>query len=84
MITITDHALVRYLERVHGFDLEPLRKGIMAAVALGAAARARSVVKNDFTYSLTHDGKQTVVVTILPSKYRRRKTAPQKRGDAPK
>lgn len=41
--TVTDHALVRYLERVRGFDMAGLRRelltdGVLQAMAMGASS----------------------------------------------
>lgn len=60
-IIVTDHALVRYLERVQGFDLEPVRQAILA-IARKAGASANSISFGGFTYAL----KEGRVTTIIP------------------
>ena len=61
---ITDHALVRYLERVHGVDVEQARQRIAEdtkhAVETGAAA-----LKKDGLRYIFKGGK---VITVLLSK----------------
>jgi hypothetical protein len=59
--TITDHALIRYLERVAGYDVEGLRASLAArldeAVRLGASA----VTIDRHTYMIA-DGICTTVI----------------------
>ncbi len=55
---ISDHALVRFLDRAGGVDVEALRAGITRSLARGHAA-ARSVSASD--YLLTIDGLVFVV-----------------------
>lgn len=55
-ISVTDHALVRYLERVHGVDMDAFRDALRseisgAAVAVGAAVGGFYAVKRGgYTY----------------------------------
>mgnify|MGYP001591326081 CR=1 FL=1 len=66
-INVTDHALVRYLERVHGVDVETFREALRAeispsAVAVGAAVGGYYAVKRGgYTY-VCHG---TRVVTVM-------------------
>lgn len=61
--TVTDHAVLRYLERVKGFDVESVRKQIAERcapyVAGGLTALHADGVKYEF-----HKG---VVVTVAPA-----------------
>lgn len=63
---VTDHAVLRYLERARGVDVEAARAEIAAKVARGVAAGAAFV---------THDGLRfvirsgRVVVTALDKKW---------------
>jgi hypothetical protein len=40
-LNITDHAVLRYIERVHGVDVELLREELRAMALRGAAAADR-------------------------------------------
>lgn len=62
IVTVTDHALVRYLERVLNYDLDRVRETIRASVQQGAEAGARCVSVNGVTFHL--DGCK--VVTVQP------------------
>lgn len=85
-IRITDHAVLRWLERVHGLDIEGMRAQLLADIgplaAMGATLGPRFVVKRD-------DGKylfqgQTLVTVARPDQmiYRRWETAPLPTNEA--
>jgi hypothetical protein len=59
---VTDHALLRYLERALGMDLEALRREIARAAAKGVAHGAPVVIFGGGKLVI-HDG---VVRTVLP------------------
>lgn len=62
---ITDHALVRYFERVIGIDMEELRKMILTEnVKKAIRLNASGVVVNGFRYVI----KGGRIVTILSTK----------------
>lgn len=61
-IHVTDHALVRYLERVHGVDVSGLRKRIGRIVHKAVLHGAAGVRINGVSYRL--DGNH--VITIRP------------------
>jgi hypothetical protein len=74
-IRITDHAVLRWLERVHGLDIEGMRAQLLADIGplatMGATLGPRFVVKRD-------DGKylfqgRTLVTVVGPDQmiYRR-------------
>lgn len=65
MIIISDHALLRYIERVQGFDLDPLRKAIADIVTLPASAGASTTTVDGYTYCFVDRGPDVVVTTIL-------------------
>jgi hypothetical protein len=65
--SVTDHALLRYLERVRGLDVEALKEeiltpGIVAAVKAGATA-----VKLNGITLVVANGR---IVTVLPGTHR--------------
>jgi len=60
-ISVTDHAVVRWLERVEGFDVAALRRQIAASAAVGLAHGAAIVVVAGGKLILDGD----VVVTVL-------------------
>lgn len=57
---VTDHAVLRYLERVEGMDIETLRRRIGHTVQHGLEQGANGVISGGFVYRIT-DG---VVVTV--------------------
>ena len=61
---ITDHAVVRYLERVKGIDVEAARAEIAAIVSRGVQLGAQSVVLGGMRYRL--EGHH--VVTVIEKK----------------
>ena len=62
-VKITDHALVRYLERVKGFDLEPHRVEIVRiCAAIEHVTGACTISSNGFKYECNGGA----VVTVRP------------------
>jgi len=66
-ITITDHAIVRYLERIKGFDLDPIRAEIEKLVRNGASVDAKRVVVGNSWFCLRGDwfGNEGIVVSTV-------------------
>lgn len=60
-LLVTDHAIVRYLERVGGFDIEGLRQSIGRRCDPALEVGASSVLIEGHAYVIA-DGK---VVTVL-------------------
>lgn len=58
---VTDHAVLRYLERVEGMDIETVRRRIGLTVQRGLEEGANGVVSGGFVYRIT-DG---TVVTVI-------------------
>jgi uncharacterized coiled-coil DUF342 family protein len=60
---ITDHALLRYLERIHGFDTEEVRKKLMTDSLRKCMETYKTgkVTENSITYIF----RDNVVVTIM-------------------
>lgn len=68
-ITVTDHALMRFIERVGGVDLTSFRAHIVELVQAAVAIGATQVITGGFTYIL--DPNSRVVITILDESDRR-------------
>ena len=64
-VRVTDHAIVRYLERVGGFDIETLRTAMEARLQAAADAGADRVVIGGFKFCLDYEEGRPVLVTIL-------------------
>lgn len=62
-IRVSDHALMRYIERKLGLSLDPFRREIETIVATAYAVGARSIKKDGLEYCLSPDG---TVVTVTP------------------
>ncbi|EGJ20098.1 hypothetical protein RSWS8N_18099 [Cereibacter sphaeroides WS8N] len=66
-LIITDHSIVRYLERVGGFDLDRLRREIAQRLQAAADAGAAAVVIEGHAYVIRHDDPRgPAVTTVLP------------------
>lgn len=67
MIQVSDHALLRFLERAGGLDPEPLRARLAGSLARANAAAKRvgmarySIVADGLVYVVVED----IVVTIM-------------------
>jgi hypothetical protein len=62
-VIVSDHALIRYLERVHGIDMEFFRQCAATEAEDAAKAGARAAKIGDNWFMM--DGH--VLVTVLPS-----------------
>ena len=69
-IAVTDHALVRWIERVGGVDLETFREAIRDDVRNAIEAGAVTVEVAGFRYSL--NPRERSVLTVLEAKGRSR------------
>lgn len=76
---VSDHAVLRYLERVEGIDVEAVRRRIGATVQPGIEAGAKHVIHGGYRYVLS----DTVVVTVMrqnnpdPGRVKRRGPKPR-------
>ena len=62
-IRITDHAVLRYLERVRGLDVEAVRAEMAVVVAIAAEhPTATAVLSGGFRFRIRADA----VVTVIP------------------
>ncbi len=68
-IAVSDHAVVRWFERVEGRDIEALREQIAASAAVGVAHGARIVVVSGGKLILDELG-QTVITVLRPDHVR--------------
>ena len=64
-IHVSDHALLRYIERVQGISLEDLRQKIAEIVIVPAKAGASTVTVDGFTYCFVERRSGDVVVTTI-------------------
>ncbi|WP_102226902.1 hypothetical protein [Acidimangrovimonas sediminis] len=62
IVTVTDHAVLRYLERVEGLDVERVRREIGRRVDRVALAGASAVLIEGHRYVLSPMGS---VVTVM-------------------
>lgn len=74
---VTDHAVLREIERVHGIDVEKIRKHIAKRVA-GAVAQGACGVLSDGVRYIIRGGS---VVTVLPGDRSHRSEAQQRRRE---
>lgn len=64
-VRISDHAVLRYLERVGGFSIEELRREISQRVSASYVPGATGIVIDGFSYRISVDQHGPVVATIL-------------------
>jgi hypothetical protein len=64
-VRVSDHAVLRYLERVGGFDIEALRRDIRDRVYKAAASGASAVVIDGFRYCIRFDHEGGRVITTV-------------------
>jgi hypothetical protein len=73
--SVSDHAVLRYMERVHGIDVEQLRGLILTETVEKAIRAGASAVRVD---GMTYVIKGATIVTVLGSEQRPKKKT--KRG----
>jgi hypothetical protein len=64
IIRVSDHAVLRFLERVHGFDVEAVRRHIEELCAPAMAVGASSLRAEGVRFGFSPSG--TVVTTVMP------------------
>lgn len=62
-IEVTDHAIVRWLERVHGVDMDAVRAEIAAACRTGVSLGACSVKVQNVKFQLDENKVCTILLT---------------------
>lgn len=71
-IHISDHAVLRYLERILEIDIEQLRQSMAREITQVVGTGARKLVKGDAVFVLETTPRGDVsVVTVLTNKMRR-------------
>lgn len=65
-LMVTDHAVLRYLQRVGGFDIDTLRGQIAERVSSMALPGAKAVVIDGYRYHLDFNERGVVVTTVTP------------------
>ncbi len=64
-VRVSDHALVRYLQRVGGFDMDRLRAEMEERVSRTYVPGAPSVVIDGFRFTVCVDERGPMVTTII-------------------
>ncbi len=65
-LRVSDHAVLRYLERVGGFDIDRLRNEIRQRCLAAAESGATGVVVDGFSYRIEiDDSGLPVVATVM-------------------
>lgn len=65
---VTDHAVLRWIERVYGIDLDKIRDEITAAVLPAATLGATQLSCNGVTIALRHNAPgEASITTVLPA-----------------
>lgn len=65
-VVVSDHAVIRYLELIGGFNIEGLRHEIGNRLQAAADAGAGGVVIEGHSFLIEHTDRGPVVVTVLP------------------
>lgn len=73
-IDVSDHALIRWLERVKGVDMEALRSEIRASIAPAVAAGATAVERGGMRFTI----EKGVLTTVMPARHRKYKAWKEK------
>lgn len=76
---VTDHALLRYLERVQGVDIERIRRTIGARVDHAVAQGACGIIIDGFSYRIENN----TVTTVLRAHRCDKRLGPKRRGRVP-
>lgn len=78
-IEVTDHAVLRWLERVNGVDINAIRRHLAGEVMAGAELGATAVRIGNHKYCLVKDGKTSSgeTVVVLTTVYRNSQDEPR-------
>jgi hypothetical protein len=72
-IIVSEHALLRYIERVYKIDLDPIRQAIAEAVRPAAVTGAASINSGGFSYILSRERAGAITVKTVGPKIRAKK-----------
>jgi len=77
-VEISDHALLRFIERIYGLDLEPVRQELVRRCEKAAAAGAARLIIDDtvFCFGPGPEGKVVVVTIVDREMYAERRQQP--------
>lgn len=64
-VVVSDHAILRFIERVYGLDLEPVRQKIAEKAQRAADAGAASIIIDGFKYTIEHNSPQVAIVSTV-------------------
>lgn len=66
-ITVSDHAILRFIERHYGFSVEPIREKIIDLVrgSIGVGAKSHSIDGITFCFEESLRNKGVMVVTTV-------------------
>lgn len=64
-VAVSDHAIVRWLERKYGIDVGEIRREIAGIVGHAARAGATSYSASGLTFAMSHNPDAIVVTTII-------------------
>ena len=64
-LRVSDHAVLRYLQRVGGFDIEGIRQQMAARLGPSVTAGMTRVRVDGFDYQIATDEMGPIVTTIL-------------------
>lgn len=78
-LEISDHAVLRWLERVEGVDVAAIRRRILAACRAGAEHGAGGVALDGVHFSIRYHDDGRAVVTTTWSAHQRRHLAEPRR-----
>jgi hypothetical protein len=79
-LRVSDHAVLRYLERVGGFDIERLRRDIARRVETAVQAGACGVVVDGWSFRVKDGPHGPVVTTVIDADSLLRNVHPRDEG----
>jgi hypothetical protein len=68
-VHVTDHAVLRYLERAHGLDVEAVRRHLAGRAVNAARLGAIGVTIENVKLVLRHEASEISVVTALEPRW---------------
>lgn len=82
-VEVSDHAVLRYLERVGGFEIERLRQDLAARLQPFAGVARGAVIIDGHAYILELNAhRNAVLVTVLPPGEKHRSILKGRKGGA--